>query len=502
MKLAKGGAFRRHVKILSEDMSKSTNTGNYLISKLLNKSINKTIETETGENLGNFRTSVQNIFTNDENKKKAIQYVIKIRKEREKSPHNEIKHVLFNNKSEINITSKNFNNNRNIRTDLYNIYKGNTNNTNSGDYYSRNETTFNDSINVNKKYFETTNNASERYNNPNNIFLNGKNNYDNSHHRKTPSNNVLKNFQDYTLNNNNNNKKEKNYNMTKIKNKILNIKGIQENNFRRTLQYPPEQTHAQSQAKTQTQNQTMYNTQINFNYNTNKRYYVHKNLVYTKMNNNNQVIKVNNSNSKLILNPNKPKQKLTLINDNINNNLRNSNHIIKELKIFSEKNLAKINTNCFSIKNKKSIKNIIIKKQYKFNKEKLKHCFDNEVEIINKENKTKFNFTSEKEMFNYIINKYNEKKIKEIFKIKKEDEDYMKLKEENKKLKNDIENLKDENDQCKIELNDIRNQYNDINKELKIVKEENEKLKENFINNMIQEEDEDNINNNNSSIDE
>ena len=116
-----------------------------------------------------------------------------MRKEREKSPHNEIKHVLFNNKSEINITSKNFNNNRNIRSDLYNIYKGNTNNTNSGDYYSRNETTFNDSINVNKKYFETTNNASERYNNPNNIFLNGKNNYDNSHHRKTPSNNVLKN---------------------------------------------------------------------------------------------------------------------------------------------------------------------------------------------------------------------------------------------------------------------------------------------------------------------
>ena len=155
--------------------------------------------------------------------------------------------------------------------------------------------------------------------------------------------------------------------MTKIKNKILNIKGIQENNFRRTLQYPPEQTQAQSQAQTQTQNQTMYNTQINFNYNTNKRYYVHKNLVYTKinyntnkryyvhknlvyskMNNNNQVIKVNNSNSKLMLNPNKPKQKLTLINEDINNNLRNSNHIIKELKIFSEKNLAKINTNCFS----------------------------------------------------------------------------------------------------------------------------------------------------------
>ena len=505
MKLARGGTFRKHVKIASEDLSKSlnTNTKNYLISKLLNKSNNKTIETEKDENLGNFRTSVQNIFANDDKKKKAIQYVIKIRKEREKSPQNEVKRALFNNKSEINITNKNIKTNRNINTDLFNLYKEKTIN---NEYYSRNDTNnFNNSINVTKRYFETMNNTNERCNNPNNIFLNNINNNENYHHKKTPSNNVLKNFQNYSLHNNNynniTNKKEKHYNMNKIKNKILNIKDVQVNNYNYTkpLQCPTEINQNQNQ------NQTLYNTQINFNYNTNKRYYVHKNLVYSKLNNNpiNPVIKVNNSNSKLLLKQNNSKQKLKALNDNINNvNIRNSNNnIIKELKIFEPKTLVKINTISFSFTNRKSIKNIIIKKQYKFNKDKLKNCFEKEIEIINNKNKSKFNFINEKEMINYIRNNYNEKKIKEMFKINKEEEENINLKEENENLKNEIELLKDENEQCKIELDDIRNLYNDLNKELKIAKEENEKLKDNFINNMIEDEN-DNNNNNNSSIDE
>ena len=505
MKLARGGTFRKHVKIASEDLSKSlnTNTKNYLISKLLNKSNNKTIETEKDENLGNFRTSVQNIFANDDKKKKAIQYVIKIRKEREKSPQNEVKRALFNNKSEINITNKNINTNRNINTDLFNLYKEKTIN---NEYYSRNDTNnFNNSINVTKRYFETMNNTNERCNNPNNIFLNNINNNENYHHKKTPSNNVLKNFQNYSLHNNNynniTNKKEKHYNMNKIKNKILNIKDVQVNNYnyKKPLQCPTEINQNQNQ------NQTLYNTQINFNYNTNKRYYVHKNLVYSKLNNNpiNPVIKVNNSNSKLLLKQNNSKQKLKALNDNINNvNIRNSNNnIIKELKIFEPKNLIKINTISFSFTNRKSIKNIIIKKQYKFNKDKLRNCFEKEIEIINNKNKSKLHFINEKEMINYIRNNYNEKKIKEMFKINKEEEENINLKEENENLKNEIELLKDENEQCKIELDDIRNLYNDLNKELKIAKEENEKLKDNFINNMIEDEN-DNNNNNNSSIDE
>jgi hypothetical protein len=63
-------------------------------------------------------------------------------------------------------------------------------------------------------------------------------------------------------------------------------------------------------------------------------------------------------------------------------------------------------------------------------------------------------------------------------------------------LKGEIDCLKDENELNKVELNDIRNQYNDINKELKITKEENEKLKDNFINNLIEDD------NNSNFVDE
>jgi hypothetical protein len=63
-------------------------------------------------------------------------------------------------------------------------------------------------------------------------------------------------------------------------------------------------------------------------------------------------------------------------------------------------------------------------------------------------------------------------------------------------LKGEIDCLKDENELIKVELNDIRNQYNDINKELKITKEENEKLKDNFINNLIEDD------NNSNFVDE
>ena len=95
---------------------------------------------------------------------------------------------------------------------------------------------------------------------------------------------------------------------------------------------------------------------------------------------------------------------------------------------------------------------------------------------------------NEQEMFNYIRNKYDDLKIKKIFNLSEKENEYNRLKKENKNLKNEIEILKDENEQCKIELTDIRNQYNDLNKEYNIAKEENEKLKDNFINNMIEED--------------
>ena len=89
MKLSKGGIHKHHIKMFSEDLNKSSNTKNYFISNLLNKSGSKGINTETiePENFGNFKLNIQNIFSNDDKKKKAIQYVTKIRNERNKSPY-------------------------------------------------------------------------------------------------------------------------------------------------------------------------------------------------------------------------------------------------------------------------------------------------------------------------------------------------------------------------------------------------------------------------------
>jgi hypothetical protein len=270
----------------------------------------------------------------------------------------------------------------------------------------------------------------------------------------------------------------------KIKNKMLNIQNQNQN-----MKYP------QVIQRNQNQDQTAYNTQINFNYNTNQKYYVHKNFVYSKVNYHTYKEK-NNSNSKMLLNKNDLQPKISSIN--INNTTRNNNIIVE--KIFNPKKLSKIDSIHFMIKPRKNIKYIIKdKNQIKFSKDKLINCNHNDFEIINNKNKSEFNFENEKEMINYIKNKYNDRKLKEILDLKQNienEEEYIRLKEENNILKGEIDCLKDENELIKVELNDIRNQYNDINKELKITKEENEKLKDNFINNLIEDD------NNSNFVDE
>ena len=494
MKLAKGVSIKQHIKMSSEDLNKSSNTRNYFISKLLNKSNSKVLKTETieTENLGNFKTNIQNIFANDDKRKKAIQYVIKIRNQRNSSPQNDIFNInnktkgINVNKSEINIipnkTNKGFFKENNVNQRNSNQFDINNDKNNfktlEYNFYNLyNDKTFNNEFfnnNINEiKRRETMHNKQHPYI-KSNIFLDDKNEQ-NLKHKKIPSNNVLKNYQNNALYNN---KKEKNYNMNKIKNKMLNIKE-QDNKYPQII----------PKNEGQPQNQTMFNTQINFNYNTNKKYYVHKNLVYSKINNPSS--KNNNPNTKVLLNPKNTKQKIISVNNNNNiNNIYKNNNIIIE-KIFNPQKLIRINTNYFTIKNKKLFNNIFIEKnQIKLNKNKF--ILSNQHEFIITAEKTKnkfeFNFVNEKEMVNYIKNNYDEKKIKEMFNINKDEEKIINLKNENNILKNEIEILKDENEQCKIELNDIRNQYNDLNKELIIAKEENEKLKDNFINNMIEDD--------------
>ena len=489
MKFGKGVIYRQHLKISSEDLNNSTNNRNSFISKLLNKSGNIKINTETieNENLGDFKSNMQNIFGNDDIKKKAIQYIIKKNREKSKSPVNKDFLTLMknihtkNNKSEITVNQKN-NLNKKRNSNKFEI-----NNENNGyktfdnNYYSLcNLDTFidtkdkNNNINIdiseNRKNLEKIQNDKRRI--KSNIFLDNKEsqNYNNYNYQQSISNNILKNYQKYGLYN------DKNYNMMKIKNKMLNIQNQNQN-----MKYP------QVIQRNQNQDQTAYNTQINFNYNTNQKYYAQKNFVYSKVNYHTYKEK-NNSNTKMLLNKNDLQPKISSIN--INNTTRNNNIIVE--KIFNPKKLSKIDSIHFMIKPKKNIKYIIKdKNQIKFSKDKLINCNHNDFEIINNKEEDEFNFKNEKEMINYIKNKYNDRKLKEILDLKQNienEEEYIRLKEENNILKGEIDCLKDENELIKVELNDIRNQYNDINKELKITKEENEKLKDNFINNLIEDD--------------
>ena len=498
MKLSKGGIHKHHIKMFSEDLNKSSNTKNYFISNLLNKSGSKGINTEKiePENFGNFKLNIQNIFSNDDKKKKAIQYVTKIRNERNKSPYIQQGEYYTLNK-DINIENlksrinkiKSDNNFRNekrfdISSDkkdyktldynFYDLYKDRTLNTNFYSNVKENTSKKKNNgynINVNRRNVET---IQSNYNDNNNyirssFMVNDKNTKNFSGNKNHSNNNVLKNYQNYGIYND---KKAKNYNMTKLKDKILNIPN-QDEKYPRLI---PQEN----------QNQAMYNTQINFNYNTNKKYYVHKNLVYSKLNN--PTSRVNDSNSKTsLLTQSQSKPRVKILNDNYNNNnFRNSNIIIE--KIFNPKKLSIINPVYFTITTRRNRKyKYIDKNLQKFSKDKLIFCEQNELELINNKNNFKFNFKNETEMFNYIKNKYNDKKIKELLNLKKNEDKLNNLKEENNKLKKEIDNLQIENEQCKIELNDIRSQYNDLNKELNIAKEENEKLKDNFINNMIED---------------
>jgi hypothetical protein len=312
-----------------------------------------------------------------------------------------------NNKSEITVNQKN-NLNKKRNSNKFEI-----NNENNGyktfdnNYYSLcNLDTFidtrdkNNNINIdiseNRKNLEKIQNDKRRI--KSNIFLDNKEsqNYNNYNYQQSISNNILKNYQKYGLYN------DKNYNMMKIKNKMLNIQN-------QNMKYP------QVIQRNQNQDQTAYNTQINFNYNTNQKYYAQKNFVYSKVNYHTYKEK-NNSNSKMLLNKNDLQPKISSIN--INNITRNNNIIVE--KIFNPKKLSKIDLIHFMIKPKKNIKYIIKdKNQIKFSKDKLINCNHNDFEIINNKKEDEFNFENEKEMINYIKNKYNDRKLKEILDLKK-----------------------------------------------------------------------------------
>ena len=528
-----------HNKNASEDLNILKNVdSNYFISKFLN---NKNINTGGGganinkikneilkkENLPNLKTNIQNIFANDDKKQKAIQYLIKIRKERNSSPSTDFKKILASESTrDIFVDKKEKDKEKGIEITPYNIRKNRyihhvnkpiitSYNLSQNNFYIKNKEKensqskkkekqninfnnakspfSNNNNNIYKNIFNTNNNTINNTNSNKRIHINKNNSnktYDNLINKENNPININENYNNTKINNNAYTNYIKNSNISKLKIQLLNEKEIS--------------NYSLINNKQKNNNN---NNNINNNNNDNS-FYIHKKpiSIYTKRNfrnaytdrdilNSNILIKEigNNKNRNYIateirkndykINNSKDNKSPISLNESINNK---KNIIFKEPKKFNNKDLFKINYIQFSIISK--IKNEKIKNNYKIN-----NNFRFNIKGINN-NKNKFIFNNESEVIEYIKNKYNKQKDSDIGDNKIgliSIEQANKIKEKNEKLMNEINKLKYENKQYKKELVDIRNQFNDLSKEIIIIKEENEKLKDNIINNMINDENND-----------
>ena len=89
-----------HKKLESEDINNFSKFKNIIVSKFLNQNNNINNHILTSENLPNLKTNIQNIFSNDDKMQRAIQYLMKVRKERHSSSSTDFKKLLKSNSKE------------------------------------------------------------------------------------------------------------------------------------------------------------------------------------------------------------------------------------------------------------------------------------------------------------------------------------------------------------------------------------------------------------------
>ena len=505
-----------HNKNASEDLNCLTNTKNFFLSKLINSNTNiNKIKTNNkiNEDLPNLKSNIQSIFSNDDKKQRAIQYLIKLRKDRSSSPSTDFRKILSDISCDNKITNNKifkkekgiiitpYNNNRYKYTQEVNkpiitsfdlsqksLDKKHIKTNNIIEEYNynainnnQNLCNFNSPLSINSK---SNNNISNNKNNPNKTF----------DKFNTNENNPINNYQNY-INSSHINKYAffnymKNYNISRIKNKILSLENLENNNV----------------GQEDRNNSIINNASIN-NKDANKSFYIHKNPIYSKFHiknnltdrsikNPNIVIKEigNNKNRKYIVSEmekNDYKIKINTIKSTFNKKNSNLFKNKKNVRLNLEKNFKKFDNNFLEKNN--TIQFNYIRKNKKYEKNKNKCITTSHFELnINGINKNKFVFNNEGEIFEFIKNKYNKEKKREILLEENEEiVDERKFIQKKEKLENEINKLKYENKLYKKELFDIRNQYNDLFKEINIVKEENEKLKDNIINNMINDDNND-----------
>ena len=551
MKLTKGKIYNslkfrkiNHLKYASEDFNNPSNRNNFFISNFFKQNKIKTLE---NENLPNLKTNIQNIFSNEDNKRKAIQYLIKLRKDRN-SPSTDFKKILssrqesesdIHKNKEINLYKFQNNENKKNKSIIKPIITSYDLSVNSFDFRpininkkKRNE---NDKNNIVKISSIFNNLISEDedcdYNDISNNFNNG-----NKYSLISLNKNIFNNKRTFGYIPDNVNKKNK-YSFNKIKNNktfeeqiMINDETNDDNSDTQKLK--------RNSFINKNNSQNSYKNIIKHNT------LMQKNPIYKKLNLKNvyrHKYKLNsNINKKIYLNS--EREKINIFEDiynhkdikdirvNLKKQEKNVNKKEQNFKReFNKNDLYEINSiqlsinktnkkennfsNNISFTSFKNNENNIFSNEYennnnKFNINNLTLC--NQVNINLNENKIndKLIFNKNEEIIEYIKKIYNNEKIKEIFlledKSKKQIENRLlglmsleegnKIKEKNEELLNENNKLKYENRQYKKELIDIRNQFNDLSKEIIIIKEENEKLKDNIINNMIDDDNNDNIN--------
>ena len=553
MKLTKGKIYNslkfrkiNHLKYSSEDFNNRSNHNNFFISNFLKQNKIKTLE---NENLPNLKTNIQNIFSNEDNKRKAIQYLIKLRKDRN-SPSTDFKKILssrqesesdIHKNKEINLYKFQNNENKKNKTIIKPIITSYDLSVNSFDFRPINKnkkkrnnndqnnivkitSIFNNLISEDEDY--DFNEISNNFNNGNKyslISLN-KNIFNNKRTFGYIPDNVNKKNK-YSFNNNIKNNKtfeeqiilndemnDDNSDTQKMKKNSFMNKNNSQNSYKQIIKHNKLMQKNPIYKKLNLKNvyrhkYKLYSNNIKKNYlnserekiNTFDDIYNHKDIKDIRVNLKKQEKNVNNNEKNL-------KREFN------NNDL----YEINAIQLSINKTIKKENnfSNNISFASFKNNENNIVSNEYennninKFNINNLTLC--NQVNINLNENKIndKLIFNNNEEIIEYIKKIYNNEKIKDIFlledKSKKEIENRLlglmsleegnKIKEKNEELLNENSKLKYENKQYKKELIDIRNQFNDLSKEIIIVKEENEKLKDNIINNMIDDDNNDELN--------
>ena len=519
-----------------DNIKSSSKSKNIYLNKILQKNLGKgkiTLEkTSLKDNISNFHSSIQNILSNEERRKKAINYVINLRNKQGTQPekfsntnYERFYNPILRKTYEILDDSNNYNYRSSQKEKSISI-KSNINNNNSNfikvnkinnSKYNNDEIRYLGDANIYKKNNEPkTQKQNINYNIMKNMYNTNDNNKkihsiktykpnynlsDNKYPKKNYVNFYEDNFDDdFIINDSENNQNYFNsnsdipsdyindfYKSPKINNQYENNEGYYEefkynnNNIGKTPNYAKQNNYM-------FKNMPKSRTNINFSsgqkLNNNKQTYTRVNFpserkdksIKTIKQFDNLKIEKNKIILKIINAPKNKNETKKLFKNIVSISINKFNIKGKPNKKINGSNLDTINKDIEILKNKNKENENIIKNQKKEIETKSKEIIKlrNNINLHNNETKKMIDLQKNYENIVKINNKMKEEKknyIKEINKLK---ENLNKINEEEKveqKLKEAFNKLKDDYD-------NVDEQYNELKEKINLVIEENQKIKE------------------------